>query len=291
MIDYGLKDKVVLITGANNPLGIGAAAARAFAAQGARIFVTYKRAEPAREFAADELSQPGEALYTRNNAQDASAVLREIRQVGGEAEAMEVDLSDPNAIIPVFDRIEAVFGPVDVLVNNAAYSDTTTFLPAEQPLANTFSVAWRQTPTLTAEDHDRHFAVNSRAVALMMVEYARRHVARGATWGRIVNISTDSADGFPSEISYGASKNALESYSRAAASELGRFGITVNIVSPGPTQTGWLPPDMESVIAEHSPLKRIGQPEDVADVILFLASDQARWLTGQCIRAGGGHRM
>jgi 3-oxoacyl-[acyl-carrier protein] reductase len=125
----------------------------------------------------------------------------------------------------------------------------------------------------------------------MMAEFARRHVAHGSNWGRIINISTDGAYSFPSEISYGASKAALEAYSRSAAMELAQYGITVNIVSPGPIQTGWIRQDMEASIAEDIPLGRLGQPEDIADVIVFLASEQARWLTGQCLHVGGGHRM
>src|SRR5690242_19730721 len=91
--------------------------------------------------------------------------------------------------------------------------------------------------------------------------------------------------------SYGASKYALESYSRAAASELGRYGITVNIVAPGPIQTGYISAEVEQKLIPDIPLGRVGQPEDVADVIVFLASEQARWLTGQLLFVGGGHKM
>jgi 3-oxoacyl-[acyl-carrier protein] reductase len=133
--------------------------------------------------------------------------------------------------------------------------------------------------------------VNSRAVALLIAEFARRHVARGASWGRIVCVSTDGAPGFAGEVSYGASKAALESYGRAAAKELAAYGITVNIVAPGAVQTGWIRPEMEERIRAGIPLGRIGEPADVADVIAFLASDEARWLTGQTLFAGGGHRM
>jgi 3-oxoacyl-[acyl-carrier protein] reductase len=145
--------------------------------------------------------------------------------------------------------------------------------------------------TVDADSHDRHFVVNSRVVALLMAEYARRHVSRGAVWGRVVNISTDGADCFPGEVSYGASKAALESYSRSAAVELGQYGITVNVVAPGPIQTGWIPADAEQPIVRHIPLGRMGRPEDVADVVVFLTSEQARWLTGQRLFVGGGHRV
>jgi 3-oxoacyl-[acyl-carrier protein] reductase len=175
-----------------------------------------------------------------------------------------------------------------VLVNNAAHSEQDSFIPF---LGASRDWAGRELETITAESHDQHFAVNSRSSALMMAEYARRHVERGADWGRIINLSTDGAPGFPGEISYGASKAALESFSRAAAGELAQYGVTVNIVSPGPIQTGWIPPELEDEIARTIPLGRVGWPEDVADAIVLLASEQARWITGQTLHVGGGHRM
>ena len=124
-----------------------------------------------------------------------------------------------------------------------------------------------------------------------MAGYTARFVARGAGWGRIVNVSTDGAACFPSEISYGASKHALESYSRSAAAELGPLGITVNTVSLGPVQTGYISPEFEARIVSDIPLRRLGRPEDVADAIVFLALEQARWITGQLTYVGGGHVM
>ena len=88
-----------------------------------------------------------------------------------------------------------------------------------------------------------------------------------------------------------ASKYAIESYSRAAANEFGRLGITVNIIAPGPIQTGYISAEMEKGVPLSIPLGHLGQPEDVADVIVFLASEQARWVTGQLIYVGGGHMM
>ena len=138
---------------------------------------------------------------------------------------------------------------------------------------------------------DAHFAVNARAYALMMAEYLKRYLGRGADWGRIINLSTDAAHRHEINVSYAASKHAIESYSRSAAAEMGKYGITVNIVAPGPIQTGYLRPEQEAEIAAGAPLRRVGRPEDVADVIVFLASEQARWLTGQLLYVGGGWRM
>ena len=137
----------------------------------------------------------------------------------------------------------------------------------------------------------RHMTVNAGVAAVLMQEFAKRHVARGAGWGRIINISTDAAECFPSEVSYGASKVALEALSRSAAAELGQFGITVNTLALGPVQTGWVTRELDNALAPLIPLGRIGTPEDVADVIVFFASEQARWITGQRLFVGGGHQM
>ena len=289
MIDTGLKGKVALVTGTNH--GIGAATAQVLAAQGARVFAHYFRMTPPTGTPDPALAaQPGEAQYTANRIQDASAVLAAIRQAGGEASAGEFDLSDPASIPALFDAAESALGPVSVLVNNAAAWAGDTFVPSESGV-DLMLHRWSSTDPLTAASHDLHFAVNSRAVALMMAEFARRHVSRGAEWGRIVNISTDAAYCFPKEISYGASKLALEGYSRSAAKELGQFGITVNIISPGPIQTGWITAEQETMLVQNIPLGRIGQPDDVADAIVLLVSEQARWITGQLLHVGGGHRV
>jgi 3-oxoacyl-[acyl-carrier protein] reductase len=292
MIDPGLRGKVVLVTGANNRLGIGAAIAGAFAAQGAAVFITYLRTQPEAfgiaAATAAEAATPGEAFYRARNADAPEAVLGGLREHIDRIAAVEIDLSDPDVALRLFDDVEQTLGPVEILINNAAHSVPDSFIPYP---ASAEDWAGRIGSTVDAESHDRHFAVNSRAVALLIAEYARRHVDRGARWGRVVNISTDGADRFPGEVSYGASKAALESYSRSAAVELGEYGITVNIVAPGPIQTGWIPAEAEASIVASIPLGRLGRPDDVADVVVFLASEQGRWVTGQRLFVGGGHRM
>jgi len=287
MIDTGLKDKVVLMTGVNNPYGVGAAAAKAFAGEGAAVFATYLRL-PAEVSAAHT---PGEAFYRMQHTKTAEEVVTAVRAEGGKIETWEADLADPAVIPQLFDQAEKSFGPVDILVNNAACCEPDTFLPQSQLGPESRAVDGCRMSSITAENHDRHFAVNSRAGALLMAEYARRHIERGAAWGRIINISTDGASGFRSEVSYGASKHALESYSRAAAAELGKYGITVNILSLGAVQTGWLSSELERHVASQMPLRRVGQPRDAANVIVFFASAQAGWVTGQLLYVGGGHVM
>ncbi|MFC1712674.1 SDR family NAD(P)-dependent oxidoreductase [Candidatus Poribacteria bacterium] len=289
MIETGLRNKVVLVTGANH--GIGAATARAFAAEGAAVFITYLSLPLDAPFGEKDMETPGEALYRSNQARSADKVVQDIRDNGGRVEAWEADLSDPETVPQLFDRVEKAFGPVDVLVNNAAHWEPDTFAPLDLGAKAQSVERWSKPVTITPGSHDRHFAVNSRGVALMMAEYARRHVQRGACWGRIINISTDGAYCFPSDISYGASKLALEAYSRSAATELGRYGITVNIVSPGPIQTGYITPESERDLVSDIPMGRVGQPEDIADAIVFFASERARWITGQLLYVGGGHSM
>jgi 3-oxoacyl-[acyl-carrier protein] reductase len=288
MIDPGLQGKVAIVTGANNYMGIGAAVARALAAQGVSVFMTYYRTQ---EEITGDTSLPGEAMYRAQQTHTAERIVNEIAQHDGRAAMMEADLSDPAIIPELFERAEATFGPVAVLVNNAAYCVQDTLIPPDVLRPDATAPDGFPVIGITPKTHDQHFAVNSRAVALMMAEFARRHVRRSAQWGRIVNISTDGSSAFSGEVSYGASKHALESFSRAAAKEFGQFGITVNIASLGPIQTGWIAPELESQIARNTPLGRVGTPEDVAGVVVFLSSEQARWLTGQLIYVGGGHAM
>jgi 3-oxoacyl-[acyl-carrier protein] reductase len=283
MPERELEGRIALVTGANH--GIGAAIARALAREGADIFITFYR--PA--LTAQETSI-NDGIYARQRDQGAEAVLAAARDYDVRAEALEIDLTDHTAIPALFEQAETALGAISILVNNAAAWEADTFVPP----AIRDAQAWPPPDLmgyLSAESIDKHFAVNARASALMMAEFARRHIARKAVWGRIVNISTDGAAVFPGEVSYGASKYALESYTRSAARELGGYGITVNIVSPGPTQTGWITAELETEIAAQTPLRRIGQPEDVADVVTLLVSQKARWLTGQLLRAGGGHGM
>ena len=133
--------------------------------------------------------------------------------------------------------------------------------------------------------------MNSRAVSTSMAEFSRRLSMKNKNWGRIINISADCAWGSPGEVSYRASKYALESYSRSAAAELGSYGITVNVVSPGPIQTGYISPEGEKALIPEIPLRRVGKPEDIANAVLFFASEQANWITGQLLFVHGGHRM
>ncbi|KAB8190702.1 SDR family oxidoreductase [Nonomuraea phyllanthi] len=269
MIDTRLDGKVALITGANH--GIGAAAAVALAAEGVSVFLTYKRLDPLRHPAYPE-------AYDRARAEGADGVVRRIREAGGRAASGEADLTDPAVPKTLFDQAEKAFGPVDILVNNASGWGSDTFTPAE---SDGFG---RPLRPVDAETHDGQFAVDVRAPALLIAEFARRHIERGATWGRIIGLTSEGPRGFPSEVSYGASKAAQESYTMSAAHELGPYGITANMVHPPITDTGWINEEVEKLARVHGPLRSVGQPEDVAEVITFLASHQGRRVTAQVVK-------
>jgi 3-oxoacyl-[acyl-carrier protein] reductase len=265
MIDPGLAGRVVLITGANS--GIGAATARAFARQGAVIALHYLDAPLE--------SIPSVLIYEQVPGRAAAeAILRQIRDANGRGALVPADLRKPTVIPEIFDLIEAELGPVEVLVNNAAHCEIPDTLL-----------------TVTPGGIDRHFVVNTRAPVLLMREFCRRHQARGGTRGRIINVSTDAARAFATEIAYGASKAALEAFTRSIACEVGHLGITVNAVAPGPVQTGYITDELEAKVLTSIPLGRIGTVDDIADAIVFFASEQARWITGQVVQIAGGHAL
>jgi 3-oxoacyl-[acyl-carrier protein] reductase len=295
MIDLGLKDKVVLITGGNNPYGIGAAIAQVFASQGAKVFLHYFHQDTGLQTEDNkihELNEPGLEFFLKQQAKSADEVLATIRKSGGSAESWEGDLREPENVHHLFKQAEKKFGHIDILINNAAEYIADTFLPPGT--SGEKREIWADGPTTSTIDeasYDRHFAVNSRSAAILMSKFASRIIEKRKRWGRIINISADCAWGAPMEISYRASKYALESYSRSAAAELGPYGITVNMVSPGPVQSGYISLEAEKALVKDIPLKRIGRPEDIANAVLFFASEQASWITGQLLFVHGGHRM
>jgi 3-oxoacyl-[acyl-carrier protein] reductase len=235
---------------------------------------------------------PRSSIFHLTTRKSARVVAESVREAGGSAAHWDADLRDPQNVTLLCEKAEKQFGQIDILINNAAEYTADTFVPSDTP--EEMGRLWEAGPSISTIDvqtHDRHFAVNSRAVAMLMATFARRIIERRANWGRIINISADCAWGCPKEISYRASKYALESYSRSAAAELGPYGITVNIVSPGPVQSGYISHELEKALMPDIPLGRIGLPEDIANAVVFFASAQAGWITGQLLFVHGGHRM
>ena len=270
MINYGLKDRVALITGANNPWGIGATTALAFAREGAKVVLVYKKVM--RSFDINKADKNGVDRYYAANAGNADAVESKLKEIGADYLILESDISNENAVKEIYSSVMKKYGKIDILVNNAATDDENGFDTIEKITQNVI---------------DDTFAVNVRGSLLMTREFVNH---RG-DYGRIINISTDAAQIFAGQITYGASKATLEALTRSIALEVAQYGIAVNCVAPGPTQTGWIDEDFEKLVVPLIPMGKLIEPQDIAETILFLASEQARMLTGQVIKVSGGHAI
>jgi 3-oxoacyl-[acyl-carrier protein] reductase len=265
----GIAGRVAIVTGANH--GIGAATARALAANGARVLVSALRIEDPPDAGVPE-------TYRVNRARSASSVVGAIREAGGEAEAVEADLRDPTTSVRLFDAAEAAFGPVEILVNNATGWRADTFRPQAGDRLG------RGLERLSADSATQVLEVDARGSALLIAEFARRHVARGATWGRIVGLTSGGPLGFPEEVSYGAAKAALVNYAMSAALELAEYGITSNVVYPPVTDTGWVTDAVREFVSSSREHFHVATPDEVADVIVYLASDQAKLITANVVQ-------
>ena len=244
-----LADKVAVVTGASK--GIGAAIAKALAAEGAAVVVNY--------------------VASRH---DADTVVAEITSKGGKALAIQGDVSKSGYVERLFADTSNSFGRIDILVNNAGI------------------YRFALIESVTEDDFHQHFNINVLGVVLAVKEVIKHF---GPDGGSIINLSTAVTRNPPPGASvYVASKSAIEAITRVFARELGPRKIRVNAISPGEVQTegtrsaGIVGSDFEKQMLQQTPLGRIGQPDDIAPVAVFLASDDARWVTGEILAVSGG---
>jgi 3-oxoacyl-[acyl-carrier protein] reductase len=241
-----LDEKVILVTGASR--GIGATIARKLAAEGAKVIVNYAGRKDAAE-----------------------QVVNEIKQNGGDAIALQADVSKSSDVKQLFDNAIAQYGRIDVLVNNAG-------IMINKLLKDT-----------TDEDFDRIFSINVKGTFNTLREAATKLADKGA----IINFSTSVNRLMqPTYGTYVATKSAVEQLTRVFAKEVGARGINVNSVSPGPTNTELFTEgkseEVISRLAALSAFNRIGEPSDIAAVVAFLASNDAKWISAQNIGVNGG---
>jgi 3-oxoacyl-[acyl-carrier protein] reductase len=246
-----LKGKVAVVTGASR--GIGAGIAKGFAAAGAAVVVNYA-----------------------SNREGADRIVADIIAAGGKAIAVQGDVSKAADVKRLFETTKASFGALDVLVNNAG---VYRFEPLE---------------AVTEKEFHREFDTNVLGTILTIQEALKYF---GPNGGSVINISSiASLNPTPDSVIYAATKSAVDSITRGLAKELGARNIRVNAIAPGGTASeglaaaGILGSDFEKQIVGMTPLGRFGQPEDIARVAVFLASDDSSWLTGERITASGGWR-
>lgn len=255
-VSITLDGKIALVTGASRAAGIGAAVVRLLAQAGADVFFTY--------YTPFDLQMPWKI-----QADEPHQLLEQVQRLGRRIDHCEADLSDPATPAAIFDQAEAALGPVDILINNAAYDIETDI------------------HHLTAEILDRHYAVNMRGAALMCAEFARRHDGRPN--GRIINlVSGELVSPMPDNLPYVMTKGAMDALTISLSGSLASQGITVNAVDPGATDTGWMTPEFLTQWTQQAPFGRVGTPQDAAHLILFLASPQGGWITGQILHSRGG---
>jgi 3-oxoacyl-[acyl-carrier protein] reductase len=237
---------------------------------GADVAISYHQPH----YAGDEYP----AAFATERAKDGSEVVDAIAAMGRRSVGIRADFTDVGVPDMLYAAAESALGPIDILVNNASGVGRDSFG------SNATNAVGFAAPPVTAASFDAQFLINARGGGLLIAAYAASLANRGATWGRIVSLTSGGPMGFPGEASYGAAKAALDNYTMTASIELAGFGVTANVVYPPVTDTGWVTEDVRSFVAQSSDHIHVAEPADVAEVIAWLCTDAARMVTGNVIR-------
>jgi 3-oxoacyl-[acyl-carrier protein] reductase len=257
MTSNSSQQRLAIVTGTSRRRGIGAAICLALAQAGTDIFFTHWSPYDHRMPWGAEEDEP-------------TQLQKQVQALGVRCEHLMIDLGTPDAAQRIMQTVEEQLGRASILVNNATHDDTDA--PFDQ---------------LDASTLDAYYAVNMRGTMLLSIEFARRFSLPSG--GRIINLTSGQGIGpMPGKLAYIATKGAIDAFTTTLAVEVAPRGITVNAVDPGPTDTGWMTEELKRELLPRFPMGRIGQPEDAARLITFLASEDAGWVTGQIIRSRGG---
>jgi 3-oxoacyl-[acyl-carrier protein] reductase len=251
-----LTGQVAVVTGVSRAKGIGAAISRELAGHGAHLFMTgWPQFDDEQFWKPDEPEQP--------------MLINELRQFGGEVEWIPLDLSLNEAPQKLWDAVQARFNVANILINNACFWAADSI------------------ESLDAGRLDRNYALNARAPILLSLEFVRRFAGKGAC--RVISMTSGQMVGpMRGQLGYAVTKAALDAFTITFAAEVGHLGITVNAVDPGPTDSGSMTSDHQKALLSRFALGRLGQPEDAARLITFLAGPDGGWITGQIVRSRGG---
>ena len=236
--------------------------------------------------------------YFKALSMDCTEVESAISKITKDYVIIESDISCDSKVVDIYDKVESTLGKVNILINNAAgYPDNDSiFNIKKHDIKTTYDTTVQGTIMMIQEFIKRGYGSlidnsdkNIQETALNHGTYKK--LSDNYHYGRIVNFSTDSAQVMAGQLAYGSSKAAVEALTRSIAMEVGYLGVTVNTIAPGPIQTGWMDKELIEHVLPQIPMARIGTPEDIADTVLFLASEKASWVTGQVIKVSGGHAL
>ena len=253
-----MTKRIAIVTGVSRLKGIGRAICVELAKRDIDVFFTYWRAYD-------------QQMPWKVEENEPDLIQKEIWGIGSKCEKLELDLSEAASINKLLSEVKKKLGSPQILINNATYSTETNI------------------DNFSAKELDKHYHINLRATTLLTIKFIKEFEDKKG--GRIVNLTSGQSLGqMPNEIAYAITKGAIETLTYTLSQEIASKGITINAVNPGPNDTGWMNENLKSTLRNQFPMNRLGVPNDTANLIGFLISEEAEWITGQIIHSEGGFK-